>query len=1637
MRNQKWIKRWYALTMSASLLLGIGCGDGCDSGNNSTNEECSTSADCASGEVCNAQNECVPQGSGLSCTGDTQCQFDEYCADGTCSPSACEEDSECATGAICDDGTCRAGCREDDECSDGQVCDSFSNKCDAAGCLSTGCVPNLETCDESGEVPRCVPTGSCNDDGNCAVYASYVDDGEDYVCDTNQQLCVVKPPCGSDNDCPLGDICEEREDRNRCRPGCRDDDACAVGEFCDVEGTYAPAGAQYEQFFCVRGCTSDMDCNSLLNDPNGDYSCQDLLCIPKCEGIDDCAEGLICTGQPSTCQGCTNDSQCPSTQFCDMTLGIDADDEANPDIGLCADLPPDCPPDGYGDNVDLASAYRIESFPFVADGTVVDVNQPYYCQENNNDGEWFVVTATPGTVITINMNYEAMGANLDLALKGSVGEDLITSAHPPTEDMGMESIVYGVEVGGDYYIHIRGGVAQKALPYMLTVDVAEPPACMDDQFEENDLAASPALLDADTDYESLQVCGTDRDFYQLDVLSNQVVKIETAAPVRAGNIDLFVTTLAGDPVASAVTTNDDESLVFATEEAGSYLLEVAVAGGVGNVDYDLRWSQRPNECSDSYDAGNANDSCAFASDVVFTPVAGSDPAVKVFNSADDEELRICTDDDWYKVELLPLQKVRVTATYNARESAGFIELRLRGPESCNVIAAFDARERDPVDNNIVRQKLEYTATNGGDFYVAVTRDQGINVLYDLEIEVTDGPLCPEDEYDSDGASNDDIASATVIDRTAALAGTENAFVGLRYCDLNEDFYSIDLEAGDTIRWVVSHDADRGQDLDATIYLPDGSNPVSGTTTDDDEEVSYTAAVAGTYTLRVYAKNPIRTDYRLLTYITPDGGTEVGPLDPECPDDFENNDSSSNPTDITSGTYGLLVCGQTSNGVDDDWFRTLLQPGETLNVRLDFIHSSGNIDLFFYTDGSFSLPLARSQTINDFEELSYTAQREQYIYYRVNTYSTVPANAYDMTVSVTPAPACADDDSEENDTAATAAVMDSPGFLDRRAKCEDDEDWYSFQVTENQQAEVYANFFGDADVDLFVYSDVAATDLVGSGVTTNARNESVVFTAPDDSGTTAGDAQTVYTYYVRVDTKSRARTSYDLLVYRDLDGNGSFGVGEGNPDRSCPDRYENNDTRATAYTLAAGLYDDLRLCWRGGSGNDADYYSVYVPNDATLSVDLNFTHADGNLQLAILRSNGTQAANSLSSDDNESASVLNDTGTGTTYIVHVYGSGSGFENYYDLDMQLSFSNACTEDSVGQPSLADASSTTAPGAYDSLTLCEGTEDWFAISASAGDDILAEFELNNTFGNIDVELTDASGAVLASSATDSNRETIAYTVATTATYYLKVFSRNDVFIRNDYDMWLSVGGVDPVEPFCPDAYERNDAQESAASLPYSLTALNFYSDMIACGADVDWYRLSGLRTRSHELKVFFDQDADSDLDVSIVDDTGADIGAATSATNDEYITFSAAAGRTYFVKVENVAASAGETPYSLYVSESSTCVDDAYEDNDTLAQSFGQPMITTPGSYVLGSCSDDDYYQIEAQNSGSMTIVVKHDSASLGLFVRATDTARSALVTADTSEANRQVITVPTVNAGDVVELYVGSVSGSGPYVLEYSN
>ena len=132
-----------------------------------------------------------------------------------------------------------------------------------------------------------------------------------------------------------------------------------------------------------------------------------------------------------------------------------------------------------------------------------------------------------------------------------------------------------------------------------------------------------------------------------------------------------------------------------------------------------------------------------------------------------------------------------------------------------------------------------------------------------------------------------------------------------------------------------------------------------------------------------------------------------------------------------------------------------------------------------------------------------------------------------------------------------------------------------------------------------------------------------------------------TYYIRVYQNNDGNT-YDLWWDDSI-------VGVANAD----DNYEENDTLATAYDLSNNEYTWLSDIDGYGVQADDDYYKIYVTSGyERVIVELEFTHADGDIDMALYNSSGTLLVGSYSSTDNESIDHIVSAG-GTYYYIRVY------------------------------------------------------------------------------------------------------------------------------------------------------------------------------------------------------------------------------------------------------------------------------------------------------------------------------------------------------------------------------------------------
>jgi hypothetical protein len=1589
------LNRWKFLVCAAFVALAVtACGDG-----EGEEDSCVTSADCPEGQRCGSNGQCTTETQ--SCTTSSDCAPDEFCqpADGVCQARACAEDTECGDGAVCAGEICRPGCRADADCGDGFRCTS-TNVCEAEGC-TTGSCGDFQFCNEDLDPPTCEFNGDCDcgtppdgvsdqewcetqPGGNpvCAFYAQQEEFEAEYICSNAANECVEKPPCVDDRDCPENEICEPDGPAGKkvCRPGCRDDDGCPPFSIC-VEA----AGN-----VCRPGCSGDSDCNM-------DQTCVDFVCVDTCTTRQDCSVvGQVCTGIPPTCRGCTNDNQCAAVEFCDYSLGSDQEEIDDPLTGLCAPIVT-CPDDGYGNNDNADNAFGIMT-PFDATGD----SSPAFCTENPN-GDWYELNTSNGDVVEITLNYDERRGNLDVALLQSNGQQLVASARPPQDDGGTEQLVYGVPLGQPLLIQVRGSIVEDFIEYDLTVDVGPAAACTDDGYEPNQDTdnATPLPLDMMTgvgEYNGLQVCGDDRDFYELCADANQVVQVDVTADPRFGNVDFIIRDSGGSVLGNGDTLEETERLEVLTTNPECLTVEVYPATGVGVIDYDFRWTQRPNVCTDQFEQ---NDVCP----------------QQVTNLAPGSytDLAICSDPDFYCFTVLPLQTIDFQACYDANV-AGDLDVTLFGPNDCAAFLQTEVRQAGTAPNEVC-ETINFQANDAGEYCIQGSLFSGLNVPYRIDFDLIDGPACANDSN-----ANNTPQDAVTFDPALAATGSDNV-VGGRICDLEDDWFAIDLAEGDTVLFDVRHTFSNGN-LDAFLYGPNDSTLLldSGETTTDDDQVTYTVGTgeAGTYYLRVTGTPAARNDYTVILELN---GT--GPPDPDCPDALENNDDRANASPVVSGDSfsGLSVCGLQR---DDDWFTTDLSAGETITIDLTYNTSDGNVDLFFFDDRATTIATASSTQSTGTEQVVYTTARDQTVAWRVQTSAGTAVSTYSLSTTITPAPPCNDDANEDNDTPSTATPIMLDAIYGSQQKCENDEDWYAFTVPAGSTAEIFANFsHSQADLNLELY-DSTGTNLIDSASTTS-DDESLNIAAP------ASDTD----YLVKVVTASVARIRYDLLTYID---------GQGPADRQCPDAFEQNDFRSSAAALPVGLSSDLLLCWEGGALNDRDWYEITVPGNATVTVDVLFNHGLGNIDAALYQEGVVQpVATGVTTTDNEQLVATNPNPTPTTFSLEIDSSSTivRFTNAYELDVSLAYPGNCSmlDDAVTAASLTDADTAgeTPVGNFPALTLCENTEDWVKLPGGITS-VEAHIEYAAALGNIDMELIEWDGAnqvVVASAAELTNVEDIVVSgLDSSRSHFLRIYPTQ--FTRTDYDLWFATNADTPTVDYCPDVYERNDTIDLAAALTGSVTVRQ-NTQPIACGLDDDYYRFTPSRNVQNYFAVFANSPDDQDLSVEIFDPSNTSIASQDANTDgDEVLTYTTTTFGEHRFRVSNSGNSGAgydllHGPASMYTVAG--CPEDQYESNDSISLTI--PLML-PFNEGLGRCDDDDYFTITPTTADPVTVEARYDGANLNLTITVDE--GFTRIGGAFKSGNRTTFTfTPTPNTTYIIGVTGGRVAptdpgaASGPYFL----
>ena len=503
-------------------------------------------------------------------------------------------------------------------------------------------------------------------------------------------------------------------------------------------------------------------------------------------------------------------------------------------------------------------------------------------------------------------------------------------------------------------------------------------------------------------------------------------------------------------------------------------------------------------------------------------------------------------------------------------------------------------------------------------------------------------------------------------------------------------------------------------------------------------------------------------------------------------------------------------------------------------------------------------------------------------------------AFTTAVSFFSASSRADDNYEPNDSLHTAfnlaghnetwlSSINGPGDMS-------DEDWYSISLS-NPQTRVMIECDFDPeneDIDLELY------DSSGSFLTegTNGDGEYIDTTVPSPG-----------TYYIRISAgaPSALGAQYDLF-WEDLDP-------------TLADPYEPNDTRSAAWDGDGKRWAGEGLLGKRGwpFGGDDDWYQLDIgTNLHRVVIHCNFFHEDGDIDLRLFDSTGSEVAQSRTSvgvRDNEfidyfvSSTVLD-------YYLKVEGAqplqpyNLVWENLVptiDDDPYELFSYPIDNDSWASAWYPADDTLVFPGwANTPLSRFFGLAaqkdaDWYRIRKGVNSDrILVALLFSHADGDLTLDLYDDTGAPLSSASSSDDNEYIDFSSSVGPRDLLIQVSGDNA--GNEYDLWWN-----DIQSGEDDAYEENDSRATAFWPGFNwndawLTAV----EGVGIQRDEDWYRIHiDPGFLQIEIDLLFD-DAQGDLDLELVDSAGSVLDSAASVTDNERIAHEVPSAGDYYLRV-----------------------------------------------------------------------------------------------------------------------------------------
>ena len=669
--------------------------------------------------------------------------------------------------------------------------------------------------------------------------------------------------------------------------------------------------------------------------------------------------------------------------------------------------------------------------------------------ETARDRDWFAVDLVAGRTYVIDVEGEDTGAgslaNPVLRRMRDPDGDAISGTRNDNGGTGRNAqLTFTATETDTYYIEAR---AYRLTTGTYTVKVTDATPDLGDITDQAGEQSATGSLAGSTSAVS----------YWRFTLTDEMTVTLGLAELDA-DADLVIEDADGNALHSSRESGTDDEQISARLDAGTYYIRVE-AQASGTNDFEIRYS---------VDEPSGDDYSDSATDAGSVAAGGSATG----------SLETVGDEDWFAVTLEAGETYRISLEGSPTSKGTLSDPRIAGIRDANGdLISGSANDNGGTGNN---SEIVAYVNEGGTYYIAAGAGATGTRTGTYELSVV--------QMDDDYAEDPD-------NTTGAIAAGGSGKRGNIQFDGDEDWFAIELEAGDIIR-VDLRGGDTGNGtlpnpLLRGIYDSDG-NLMPGTTGRDhpwgwlDAQVDFVAPASGTYYIAAASEGGLGTYWLSVT---------------------ELNDDYTADTDTGAS---VAVDGSATGDIDyrndRDWFAVELEAGETYRIEIrgestdDGTLHDPEINGIYDSDGDLIAGTSDDDGGAGFNSrlmFQATASGTHYIEAGGNQYDT---GTYEVRVSKS---TVSDDYTADTGTVGAVAV---DGNATGKIEFARDRDWFAVELVDGETyridlegsptsqgtlADPYLRGIHDADGDLISRT---ANDDGGTG-----RNSQVYFTA-EDSGT---------------------------------------------------------------------------------------------------------------------------------------------------------------------------------------------------------------------------------------------------------------------------------------------------------------------------------------------------------------------------------------------------------------------------------------------------------------------------------------------------------------------------------------------------------